>query len=175
MAKTNSLGLVQVYTGNGKGKTTAALGLALRASGQGFRVGIVQFLKGNCLCGEHRFLDKYPGFAILQPANRSPFGQPLARLRADAQEALLLAAEMVVSSDYDLLVLDEVLTALQGGLLESEQVLSLLAGKPDELELVLTGRGAPPEVIAVADLVTEMVSVKHPFDRGVAARRGVEY
>lgn len=174
MAK-KTTGLIQVYTGDGKGKTTAALGLAMRASGQGLRVGFLQFLKGYARCGEHRFLARYPAFTIVQPATRSAFGQDAEALRATALAALELAREALVSGEYDLLVLDEVLTALKLGALTLDEVLGLVARKPADLELVLTGRGAPPEVMAVADLVTEMVPHKHPYDRGVKARRGIEY
>lgn len=168
-------GLVQVYTGDGKGKTTAALGLALRASGHGFRAAFLQFLKGNRRCGEHRFLERYPGFVIIQPGSRSIFRQEEDERRETAREALAAAIELVAGDSYDLLVLDEVLTALKAGLIETRQVLELIDRKSPGLELVLTGRGAPPELIAAADLVTEMVPHKHPFKKGVRARRGVEY
>ncbi len=175
MASNGSLGLVQVYTGDGKGKTTAALGLALRASGHGLRVGFLQFVKGYARCGEHRFVEKYPAFAIVQPNTRSAFRQSGDEQRQAAAQALALAREALVSGAYDLLILDEVLTARQMALLTTADVLSLIAEKPPGLELVLTGRGAPPEVIAAADLVTEMVPHKHPFQRGIKARRGIEY
>jgi cob(I)alamin adenosyltransferase len=168
-------GLVQVYTGNGKGKTTASLGLALRASGQGLRVGFLQFLKGYARCGEHRFVEKYPAFTIVQPATRSVFRQDEEGLRATASVALELARTTLAGDQYDVLILDEVLTALKLQALTLDEVLGLVAAKPADLELVLTGRGAPPEVIAVADLVTEMVPHKHPYDRGIKARRGIEY
>ncbi|MHB1415354.1 MAG: cob(I)yrinic acid a,c-diamide adenosyltransferase [Chloroflexota bacterium] len=168
-------GLVQVYTGDGKGKTTAALGLALRASGQGLRVGFIQFLKGYARCGEHRFVERWPAFRIVQPASRSVFRQDEEGLRAAAEEALGLTREALASREYDLLILDEALTALKLKALTLDEVLGLIGGKPADLELVLTGRGAPPEVIGAADLVTEMVPHKHPFDRGVKARKGIEY
>ncbi|MDA8219630.1 MAG: cob(I)yrinic acid a,c-diamide adenosyltransferase [Dehalococcoidales bacterium] len=168
-------GLVQVYTGDGKGKTTAALGLALRASGQGLRVGFIQFLKGYARCGEHRFVERWPAFGIVQPAARSVFRQGEEGLRAAAEEALALAWVALASGEYDLLILDEALTALNLKALTLDEVLGLIGGKPASLELVLTGRGAPPEVIDAADLVTEMVPHKHPFDQGVKARRGIEY
>ncbi len=175
MTKSNKMGLVQVYTGNGKGKTTAALGLALRASGQDFRVCFLQFIKGNARCGEHQFLKRYPAFKIVQPSKHSAFRRSKEGLREAAEEALELAKKMLASGNYDLLVLDEVLTAIMLGALDCQQVLDLIRGKPPTLELVLTGRGAPPEIIAAADLVTEMVPLKHPYDRGVKARRGIEF
>lgn len=168
-------GLVQVYTGDGKGKTTAALGLALRASGQGLRVGFIQFLKGYARCGEHRFVERCPAFTIVQPAARSVFRQDAEGLRAVAEEALAIAREALTSEAYDLLILDEAVTSLKLNALTLAEVLDLIERKPPELELVLTGRGAPPELIAAADLVTEMVLHKHPFERGIKARKGIEY
>ncbi len=168
-------GLVHLYTGDGKGKTTAALGLALRASGQGLRVAVLQFMKANSRCGEHRFVERFPAFRIVTTGQRSSLRQTPEEQRADAQRAMETARSMVTSGDYDLLVLDEVVTALGRGLLEEAQVLALVADKPAGLELVLTGRGATPGLIAVADLVTEMRKVKHPLDRGIRARQGVEY
>lgn len=175
MAVKQGLGLVHVYTGDGKGKTTAALGLALRASGQGLRVGFLQFLKGAPRCGEHRFLEKYPAFRIVQPNTGNVFRQSEEEARAAVEVALALAREMLHGGAYDLLVLDEVLTARKLGYLTTAQVLALIDEKPANLELVLTGRGAPPEVIDAADLATEMVMRKHPFARGVRARRGIEF
>ena len=167
--------MVQVYTGDGKGKTTAALGLALRASGQGLRVGVLQFMKGNPRCGEHRFLERFPAFALFQPAGSTVFGQSTEQRRLQSQHSLELTRTLITEGKYDLLILDEVLTALSRGLISVEQLLALVRGKPVDLELVLTGRGAPPEIIEAADLVTEMVKVKHPLERGIKARRGLEF
>ncbi|MDP2726744.1 MAG: cob(I)yrinic acid a,c-diamide adenosyltransferase [Dehalococcoidia bacterium] len=169
------LGLVHLYTGDGKGKTTAALGLALRASGQGMRVCVLQFMKGNKSGGEHKFLKQWPAFEIVQPSQASCFSQSRQERLATAQEAVSLARSYVKSDRYDLLILDEALTVVHRGLLSSIEILDLIASKPDELELVLTGRGASQEVIEVADLVTEMVAVKHPLASGVRARKGIEY
>jgi cob(I)alamin adenosyltransferase len=174
-AKPRRTGLVQLYTGNGKGKTTASLGLALRSSGQGMRVCILQFMKGAKRCGEHKFIERWPAFEIIQPASRSCFDRPEEERRAAAREALALASSLMGSGRYDVLILDEALTSLRFGLLSSRDVLELIASKPVELELVLTGRGAPQEIIEAADLVTEMTPVKHPIDKGVRARRGIEF
>ena len=168
-------GLVQVYTGNGKGKTTASLGLALRASGQGMRVGVLQFVKGAKRCGEHKFVERWRAFEIIQPNPRSCFRQSEEELRCTARHALGLAATVMGEGQYDLLVLDEAITAVKFGFLSSEEILALVSSKPRALELVLTGRGAPQEIIDAADLVTEMVPVKHPLARGVRARKGIEY
>ncbi|MDO8691074.1 MAG: cob(I)yrinic acid a,c-diamide adenosyltransferase [Dehalococcoidia bacterium] len=172
---TGSRGLVHLYTGDGKGKTTAALGLALRASGQGWRVCMLQFMKGSKRCGEHKFLERWPAFEIIQPSPSSFFAQSGEERLAVARQALQQAFSLRDSNRYDLLILDEALTALRAGLLSEQEVLDLIASKPEHLELALTGRGAPPGLIEAADLVTEMLSIKHPFVKGVRARRGIEY
>ncbi|MHB1133689.1 MAG: cob(I)yrinic acid a,c-diamide adenosyltransferase [Chloroflexota bacterium] len=168
-------GLVHVYTGNGKGKTTAALGLCLRAVGQGLRVHFLQFLKGYPRCGEHRLLERFPIFTIAQPTQSSAFRLSPAQACAEAERALILARQALTSGEYDLIVLDEILTAVKIGALPSEAVVALLGERPAAVELVLTGRGATADIVAAADLVTEMVKVMHPYDRGIKARRGIEY
>ena len=168
------LGLVQVYTGDGKGKTTAALGLALRASGHGLRVLFLQFLKGYPRCGEHRALEQHALFQIVQPATASAFRAAPEEARRQALATLDLA-RAALGGEYDLVVLDEILTAVKLGSLANDEVLALVRGRSAGVELVLTGRGAGREVLEVADLVTEMVKVKHPFERGVKARKGIEY
>ncbi len=169
-------GLVQVYTGNGKGKTTAALGLAIRAAGQGMRVFIGQFMKGVPY-GELEILIHVSNITIRQ------FGSPhwvhpksiRDEDRRLAEEGFEEARKVVLSEEYDVAILDEINVVLAFGLLPLEPVLDLIANKPAMLELVLTGRGAPREIMEVADLVTEMVPVKHPFDKGIEARRGIEF
>lgn len=170
-----SRGLVQVYTGRGKGKTTAALGLAMRASGQGLKVIVLQFLKGRSDCGEHLFLKQHPAFQIVQPATGSYFAASEERRRSNAQEALRQARELVAGGEYDLVVLDEALTAAGRGHVSAQDLLDLIRAKPPRMELVLTGRDAPKEVVEAADLVTEMTAVKHPHARGVPARKGIEF
>ncbi len=170
----NRRGLVQVYTGDGKGKTTAALGLALRAVGNGMKVGFIQFLKGE-RGGEHLFAARYHPFEIIQVGTGSQFGRPLEELADEAKRTLKLASEMMSQGNYDLLVLDEICVAVHKGFLAIGDVLAFIESKPASLELVLTGRYAPPELIERADLVTEMKIVKHPFQRGIPARKGVEY
>lgn len=168
-------GLVQVYIGNGKGKTTAALGLALRMAGQGGKVIIIQFIKGDGPGGEHRFAARYQPFEILKPNEGDSFTQSREELRAVTERTFSLALEAARGGDYDLVILDEILVAVSKGLLSPARVLDLLNRKHQKVELVLTGRGAPPEITARADLVTEMVAVKHPLDQGIAARPGIEY
>jgi cob(I)alamin adenosyltransferase len=170
-------GLIQVYTGDGKGKTTAALGLALRASGHGLRVEIVQFLKGWPGYGELAGVTQLPTVAI-HPFGRSGWidpAQPEPEDYARASRALDYAREVVTSGQADIVVLDEIDVALDYGLLELEQVLALLDSKPSAVELILTGRNAHPEIVKRADLVTEMRKVKHPYDRGLGARKGIEF
>ena len=167
-------GLIQVYTGDGKGKTTAALGLALRAAGQGMRVGFIQFIKGET-CGEHRFVSRYHPFEIVQMGGGGRRAGSGDEPSAAARHTLSYAREQMLSGRYDLLVLDEVLVAIRKGLITTQAVLDLMAARPDAVELVLTGRDAPPEIVARADLVTEMRLIKHPFQKGIAARAGIEY
>jgi len=205
-------GQVQVYTGDGKGKTTAALGLALRAIGQGFKVFIIQYMKGGAYTGEFISAKNYlPNIEMIQ------FGRPCIKqqkqmkidgfspkgsinktifdfVRDDIdcgscrycflndevqkdyiQEAFKKTSEVILSGNYDLVILDEINVALSLGLLDQEEFLSLIKKKPKALELVLTGRDAPEELLRIADLVTEMRPRKHYFEKGQMARRGVEY
>jgi len=167
-------GLIQVYTGDGKGKTTAALGLAVRAAGQGMKVGFIQFLK-NEPCGEHMFVSRYHAFDIVQLSTVDAFTGAEEKLREEALRTLAHAEEQLLSGRYDLLILDEVFIAVDKGLITIKQLMDLLDKKPESVELVLTGRYAPREIVQRADLVTEMCLIKHPFYQGVAARRGIEY
>lgn len=174
MAEKIKKGLIQVYTGEGKGKTTAALGLAIRATGRGMKVGFIQFLKGRT-SGEHLFLSQYPAFNIVHMSAGSSFNKPREQMLEEARLTFAYAKEQMISGNYDLLILDEIFLATHKELITTEQVISLLDKKPDSLELVLTGRHAPPEIIQRADLVTEMCKIKHPFSQGIRARRGIEY
>lgn len=170
-------GLVQVYTGAGKGKTSAAFGLALRAIGRGLKVYVVQFIKGGFDYGELYVIDKLPNLT-LKAFGRGKFVVAKPPEREDvelAEEALRLAKKVVSGGEYDVVVLDEVNVALSLKLISLDDVLRLVKTKPKHVELVLTGRSAPDEIIEAADLVTEMREVKHPFSKGFPARKGIEH
>jgi cob(I)alamin adenosyltransferase len=169
-------GCVQVYTGNGKGKTTAALGLALRAVGRGLKVCVFQFIKGGGPYGEHLVAEKLaPLFTIIQSGRPGWVNtKNISEDRRVAQAALLQAQELLTSDLYDLVVLDEINGAVKFGLIDVEQVLDLIALKPERVELILTGRNAHERVIEAADLVTEMCEIKHYYAAGVPARTGIE-
>ncbi|EHM10860.1 cob(I)alamin adenosyltransferase [Thermanaerovibrio velox DSM 12556] len=171
------MGMVQVYTGNGKGKTTAALGLAVRAVGHGRRVKMIQFLKGWDFYGEIRGAGFLEGFELVRTgtADYVPKGGARDVDFSEARRGLELAREALSSGAYDLVILDEVNVAMDYGLLNVEEVLEVIGGRHERTEVVLTGRYAPEEVIAAADLVTEMREVKHPYQKGVKAREGIEY
>lgn len=170
-------GCIQVYTGNGKGKTTAALGLGLRATGHGHRVLMIQFMKGWETYGELTAVKNLPGFEIIQAGlpNFVCKEGPKEEDKIQARRGLDKARQAILEGQYDLVILDEINVALDYGLVPLEEVLELLRNKPAHLELVLTGRYAPPEIIAAADLVTEMTLHKHPYYQGVPAREGIEY
>jgi len=174
MVEKDSKGLVHVYTGDGKGKTTAALGLAMRAVGQGMKVAFIQFLKG-LPCGELFFAQQYKPFEIVQISVGDSFKKSKEQLSQEARQTLAYAEQEIVSGKYDLVILDEIFIAINQGLITVKQVLDLLDAKPGSVELVLTGRKAPPEIVQRADLVTEMLLIKHPFTGGTSARRGIEY
>jgi cob(I)alamin adenosyltransferase len=170
-------GFVQVYTGNGKGKTSAAFGLALRAVGRGLKVYVIQFIKGGFDYGELYVMDKLPNLT-LKSFGRGKFitTKPAEKEDVDlAEQALELAKKVVENGQYDVVVLDEVNVALHLKLVNLKEVLEIARNKPQHVELVLTGRHAPREIVETADLVTEMVEVKHPFNKGFKAREGIEY
>ncbi len=170
-------GLIQVYTGNGKGKTTAALGLALRAVGRGFKVLIIQFMKGNIECGEIESARKLLPNLTIKQMGRGTF---VSKSRPDpvdvrqAQKGFSLAKKAVENKEFDIVILDEINVAIDYGLIPLSDLLQLIDSKPENVELILTGRNAKPEIIDKADLVTEMVDRKHYYDNGVPARKGIE-
>jgi len=172
-----SKGLIQVFTGNGKGKTSAALGSVLRAVGHNLKVFIVFFMKGKYPYGEFSSLPRLPNVEIasfglrclIDPGNINP------EEIAQAELALKTARQAMLSGKYDMVVLDEVNVAVYFKLIRLEDVIQLIEAKPSGVELILTGRYAEASVIERADLVTEMVKIKHPYDRGIKARKGIEY
>jgi len=170
-------GLIQVYTGNGKGKTSAAFGLALRAVGNGLKVFVIQFIKGGFDYGELRAVKFLPNLE-LRAFGRGKFILEMPPDREDvrlAREGFELAKKVVESGDFDVVVLDEINVAMYLKLLRVSEVLDVIRSKPKHVELVLTGRNAPSEIVEVADLVTEMREVKHPFASGLQPRKGIEY
>ncbi|HTI85509.1 MAG TPA: cob(I)yrinic acid a,c-diamide adenosyltransferase [Alphaproteobacteria bacterium] len=175
--KTITKGLVMVHTGKGKGKSTAAFGLALRAIGQGFKVGVVQFVKGRWESGEREALAKF-GDAITIAVMGEGFTwetQDRARDIKAAEAAWAAAKEMILAPTPDLVVLDEINIALRYEYLPVAEVIATLAKRPAMKHVMLTGRNAPQELIEAADLVTEMTEIKHPFRAGVKAQRGIEF
>ena len=166
-------GLLHVYTGDGKGKTTAALGLALRARGAGLRVFVGQFAKGR-ECSELTALESL-GVTVRQ-FGRPQFihGPPAAADLALAQQGLAEARAVLSSGAYDLVILDEASVAVQCGLFAVNELLDVLAARATTVEAVVTGRGAPPKLVECADLVTEMREVKHYYRNGIQARKGIE-
>jgi len=171
-------GLIQVYTGNGKGKTTAALGLALRAVGHGLKVLVVQFMKGNIEYGELESAKKLSPYLTIKRIGREIF---VSKTNPDpidkklAEEGFLLGKEAVESKQYDIVILDEINLAVDYGLISLLDLLQLIDSKLEQVELILTGRNAKPEVIERADLVTEMVERKHYYEKGTPARKGIEF
>lgn len=170
-------GLVQVYTGNGKGKTSAALGLALRAIGRGLKVYVIQFIKGGFDYGELHVVDRLPNLT-LKAFGRGKFITSQPPEKEDVklgEEALKLAEEIIESREYDIVILDEINVALNLKLIKLQDALEIIKKKPENVEIILTGRNAPEEIIELADLVTELKEIKHPFNKGYQARKGIEY
>lgn len=172
-------GLIHIYCGDGKGKTTAATGLAIRAAGCGKKVLFIRFLK-NEHSGELRILEQIPEITMLHPDRTYGF---MSTLSSEEKEALLntchnlwnTAVETARREGYDMLVADEFMAAYQYGLIPAEQAISFLEHKPEKLEVVLTGRNPDAALLRLADYVSEICKKKHPFDRGVRAREGIEY
>ncbi|HNT30055.1 MAG TPA: cob(I)yrinic acid a,c-diamide adenosyltransferase [bacterium] len=170
-------GCIHIYTGTGKGKTTAALGLGLRACGHGWHVYMIQFMKGQVNYGELSVMAKLENWKIKQ------FGRPEYVNKANpdpcdvqgAEAGFAHAREVIDSDRYDLIILDEIICAIDYGLLDLGTVIQLVKTKPERLELVLTGRNAPQRLLDLADYVTNMQEIKHPFQQRINAREGVEF
>jgi cob(I)alamin adenosyltransferase len=170
-------GTVQVYTGNGKGKTTAALGQALRACGHGLKVLMIQFMKGSKDYGEVLIRDSVPGFTLVQSGLPTfvERGNPSEEDLRLAAEGLELARRAVRDQVCDMLILDEANVAVDYGVIKLEDVLAIIKQKPATMELIITGRYAPEEIVRVADLVTEMKEIRHHYADGLGMREGIEY
>lgn len=172
-----SKGLVMVNTGDGKGKTTAAFGQALRAIGHGYRVCVIQFMKGRAY-GEYQAAQKYlPNICVhlvgldsfVMRDNPAPVDIEMAK------KGLLLAKDAIASGDYDVVILDEINVAVDFKLIALQDVIDLIKSKPEDMDLILTGRYAHPEILSLADTVTEMKEIKHHYAAGIKDRAGIEY
>ena len=175
--KTEQRGLLIVHTGKGKGKSTAAFGMALRAIGHGMRIGIVQFIKGAWNCGERDALEHFAELVTIRAMGEGFTWETQDRERdiAAAGRAWDMAKSMIADAGYDMVILDELNVALRYGYLPLAEVLDVFRARPPGQHVVVTGRNAAPELIELADLVTEMTLVKHPFRDGIKAQKGVEF
>jgi cob(I)alamin adenosyltransferase len=179
--KGSKAGQVLINTGDGKGKTTAALGLALRSAGHNQKVLILQFIKGRYRTGEMKIIEKLKplieieqlGKGFIKFKNGKP--SPTSRQIKNAKESFRYAREKIYSGKYDMVILDEINNLVDYGLLKVEDVVDLIKNKPGELCIVLTGRNAHFKLVDIADTVTEMKEVKHTFSKGTGARKGIEY
>ena len=173
-------GFVIVYTGGGKGKTTAALGLALRAVGYKHKVCMIQFIKGSWHYGELDSVKRLEPYLELIAVGKGFVGiiddkSPREDHEKIAEEAIKICKEKIKSKKFDLVILDEINYAVDLGLIRTEQVIELIKMKPDDLDLILTGNHAKQEIIDLADLVTEMKEIKHPFKSGIKAKKGIDF
>jgi cob(I)alamin adenosyltransferase len=165
-------GLIHVYTGNGKGKTTAALGLTIRAAGNGLKCCFIQFIKGKP-SGEMFALKNFPQITFIQTGRKNYDFNPTEEDKTLAEKGLKLAVDL--APRFDLMVLDEINVAVHLKLLKTQDVVSFIKNKPENLELVLTGRHAPAEFIKLADYVTHFELIKHPYYKNIKARKGIDY
>ncbi len=170
-------GLIIVYTGKGKGKTTAALGIALRAAGWGDKVAIVQFIKGYKKTGEWQLIERIEEIDIYQTSDDKVMAidKPNKKHRKSVRKALKLTKKIIRNNKHKTIILDEINNAIFYDLVEAGEIIRLLQNRPVGQTIVLTGRGAPPEIIDCADMVTEMKEVKHPYKLGVSAKKGIDF
>lgn len=171
------MGLIQLYFGRGKGKTTAALGLGLRASGHGFKVNMIQFMKGNTKYGELNAIKGIENFEIHQFGRIDLIMEPEQIDIEEGKKALKYAEEIILSDEYDIVILDEIGVALEMHIIKIDDVMNLIEKKPEKVELILTGgQKIHPKIKERADLITEMKMIKHYFStKGIKARLGIEY
>jgi cob(I)alamin adenosyltransferase len=171
-----SQGLLLVYTGHGKGKTTAALGLVFRALGRGFRVAVVQFIKGKWKTGERVFAEGLPNLVFLVMGRGFTWdSDDLSRDRVAAEAAWREAATLIASGEHQVVILDELTYVLNYGFVPTSEVVATLRARPSHVHVVITGRNAPEALLEIADLVTEMRSLKHPFESGRKAELGIDF
>ncbi len=169
-------GLLIVYTGDGKGKTTAALGIVFRALGWGKRVAVVQFIKGKWKTGERNFAEGLTGLTFLTMGEGFTWeSEDVKRDKMAAIKAWETAKDLIVSDDNDIVILDELTYVMKYGFIPVSEIVSALINRPEKKHVVVTGRDAPEELIESADLVTEMAVVKHPYQKGIPAQKGVDF
>ena len=172
--------MIQVYTGDGKGKTTAAVGQGIRALGRGYTVYMVQFLKSQDT-GELKVLEKLePGFKVFRFEKKHGFifnmsEEEIAELKKEVKAAFDFVKTVLFKRECDILILDEIMAAMNNGLIDVGDVAEGLKNKPSDVEMILTGRDAPDKILELADYVSHNVCKKHPFERGIGARKGIEY
>lgn len=176
----NKTGLVHIYTGNGKGKTTAAIGLGVRACGNNMKVLMVQFLKSSDTCELHSLKRLEPEFSVTRGFCCKKFvwnmtEQELEEARKEAAQIFLDVKKLVQQNIYDLIILDELLGVLSHGFISEDDIIDMIKSKPEGTELVLTGRNAGERLIEAADYVSEIKAVKHPYEKGISARKGIEF
>jgi len=175
-ARPGARSLLVVYTGQGKGKTTAALGIVFRALGRGLRVAVVQFIKGKWKTGERLFAETLPELTFLVMGKGFTWNSDdLSRDRAAAVAAWTTSKQLIAGGGHAVVVLDEITYAINYGFIELADVLAALRDRPAHVHVVVTGRNAPDALCELADLVTDMKAIKHPFERGVAAQLGIDY
>ncbi|MGE4282220.1 MAG: cob(I)yrinic acid a,c-diamide adenosyltransferase [Clostridia bacterium] len=173
-------GLVQVYTGNGKGKTTAALGQGLRSAGRGLKVYMIQFLKSSDTGELHSCEKLGECFKIFRFERKRDFFWKLSEeekkeLQMETRQAFEFAISLMMNSECDILILDEVIGAIHNKMISEQDICNLIKNKPENIEIILTGRHAPQSIIDLADYVSEIIPIKHPMENGISARKGIEY
>ena len=175
--KPDDRGMVQIFTGDGKGKTTSALGTIVRAVGHDLKISVIFFMKGDYPYGERKILARLPGVTIKSFGSEDfVFPEKIkAEQKEQAEQALAAARSDILSGDFDLVVLDEILVTAAFKMISVDDVLQLIKDKPQKMDLILTGRKADARLVAAADLVTEMIKIKHPYDAGLPARRGLDF
>ncbi|MDO8735386.1 MAG: cob(I)yrinic acid a,c-diamide adenosyltransferase [Elusimicrobiota bacterium] len=170
--------MIQIYTGNGKGKTTAAVGLGIRALGHKMNVCIIQFFKGKNFYGEQKILSKLKKIKLYSFAPKHPYcykNAEIEKIKTDCKNALNLIEKIFKEKKYDLLILDELNIAIRDKFIDVEKIAKLLKNRPEKMEIIITGRGAHKKILKYADLITNMRLIKHPYYKGIKSRKGIEY